>query len=129
MLIICKSIQIKELKPLEHYFDIKAIKSAAIKAQKGLGDIISSPIKNSHIIKIYLTGKPAGRICFLIFTKQGDIVPLILRLKKDKKIGKNMSIQNSSFKKILKKNIKLALNDIKTDKYTEIELSPKAFKT
>lgn len=122
MLIICNSIQSKELEPLNQYFDLKTIRLSALKAQKGLGDSISSPVKNSQVIKIYLTGKPAGRACFLLFTKSGDVIPLILRLKKEKKIGENMSLQNPELTKLLAKNIKIALHDIKADNYEEFEL-------
>ena len=43
-------------------------------------------------------------------------------LKKDKKIGENMSLQNAKFKDLLAKNIKLALSDIKNDNFEEIDL-------
>ncbi len=120
MIIICKSIQEKELKPLEKYFDIQAIKKAALKAKNGLGEVLPATVENSHVVKIYLTGKPAGRVCFLILLAEGDVVPLVLRLKKDKKIGENMSMQNTAFKQFLEKNIKLVLRDIESGEYVEI---------
>ena len=46
----------------------------------------------------------------------------MVRLKNDKKIGENMSIENSKFKKTLDKNLALLMKDIENDDYEEFEL-------
>ena len=46
----------------------------------------------------------------------------MLRMKKDKKIGTNMSAQNPKFLKILKKNNAKIIEDLKNNNYEEFDL-------
>lgn len=125
-LIITDSIRKTEFEPLKKSFDLEVIKSAAIKSLKGLGDNIKNSFKipTTTLSKIYLTGPGApGRAVFLLKIDEKKSVLVMIRLKKDKKIGANITIKNPQFQKLLEKNLDLILTDIEKGKYTEHELN------
>ena len=123
MLILCHSLVKRELKPLRHYFSLISLREAARKAQSGLGEDLSSPLPNSKAVKVYLTSRSgAGRVVFLLFLSSGDCIPVILRLKKDKEIGENMSMKNERFKKLLAQNVRYAIEDIALNNYEELDI-------
>jgi hypothetical protein len=124
MLIVCDSIEKKELKPLENYFSFNDIKEASLKAKKGLGiEIKGSFMKATKLVKVYLTGKRgAGRIVFLVLIHKDHYVPIILRLKNDKLIGNNISIKNSAFEKLLNKYLNYVQEDINNGNFSKYEM-------
>jgi hypothetical protein len=120
-LIITASIKKSELKPLANIFSIKPIKSAARKVARGLGKTIKNT--NHQFIKIPITSpSAAGRSLFLLQINSQKIILIMLRMKKDKKIGTNMSAQNPKFLKILKKNNAKIIEDLKNNNYEEFDL-------
>jgi len=124
-LIITASIKGAEFEPLQNIFSLNVIKAAAKKASTGLGKTIksSSKIPATCLKKIPLTSsKGAGRTVFLLQLKNKKTVLVMIRLKNDKKIGRNMTIQNPKFKKALNKNINLILKDLSKGNYEEFEL-------
>jgi len=124
MLIICDSINQKELKVLEDYFpESKLIKSGK-KVKDGIGkEIKGSTIKNSKLIKLNLTSKQGdGRVVFLVVIKKKFYIPVILKLKKDKIIGNNMTIKNKKFQQLLNTNLDLIFDDIKNKRYKKYKL-------
>ena len=124
MILICRSILKKELNPLKDYFSMEVVIESILKARKGLGEEIKgSPMKNSKLVKVYLTGKRgAGRVVHLLLVNKNHWIPLVLRLKKDKQVGENISIHNPAFKKLLEKNIDLVLEDLKNGDYKSLSL-------
>ena len=46
----------------------------------------------------------------------------MIRLKNDKKIGANMTVQNPNFVKTLDKNLDIILDDLQKGKYEELDL-------
>lgn len=123
-LILCHSILKKEIKPLLKYFSRGDLKKATLKASSGLGaKLKSSKIPNSQLVKVYMTGKGgAGRLIVLIYLGKDYYVPVVLRLKKDKEIGANMSNENIAFQNLLDKNLDLIINDLKSGDFEKIDL-------
>jgi hypothetical protein len=123
-LYICKSIYKNELKFLEKEIPLEKIKEAASKAKKGLGiNIKGSQIKETKLIKIYLTTiKGAARLIFLLMINKEIYIPVILRLKKDKLIGENITIKNKFFENLLSKNLDLIFEDLKNNEYIKYQL-------
>ncbi len=124
-LIITKSIEKLDLSELERVFPLDAIKAAAKKALEGLGvDIKSSAkIPNTLLSKVYLTSTGgAGRAVFLLQVSSDKSILVMLRLKNDKKVGANMTIQNQKFKAVLEKNLDLILTDLGKGSFTEYTL-------
>ncbi|MFH1534003.1 MAG: hypothetical protein ABID64_03660 [Nitrospirota bacterium] len=123
--ILTASIRKAEFEPLQKIFSLEVIKIAARKCLEGLGTKIKSSKKISSTIlkKIPLTGTGgAGRATFLLQIVEDRAILVMLRLKNDKKVGENMSVNNTKFKKVFDKNLDLLMDDIKNDDYEEFEL-------
>ena len=124
-LIITQAIEKTELLPWKKVFPLEVIQKAAKKALKGIGRNIRSSAKlpKTHLKKLNLTGPGgAGRVIFLLEVDSEVTVLVLIRAKNDKMIGANMTIKNSSFKKLLAKNIDLILRDLDSEQYDEYEL-------
>ncbi len=124
MILLCQSILKKELSPLKNHFSLAAIVSSAIKAKKGLGEEIKgSALRGTKLVKVYLTGeRGAGRVIHLLIVSKDFWIPVVLRLKKDKQVGENITIHNPAFKKLLDKNIDLVLKDLKNGDFEKLSL-------
>ena len=124
-LIITNSIDKAEFEPLKKVFDLEIIKSAAKKSLQGLGVGIKSSYKipSTSLSKIYLTSAgSAGRSVFLLQIGKEKSVLVMMRTKKDKQIGANMTITNPKFKKVLNKNISLIIDDLEQGRYSEYDM-------
>lgn len=124
-LILTASIRKAEFEPLQQTFPLEVIKIAAKKCLEGLGTKIKSSTKISSTIlkKIPLTSTGgAGRATFLLQIVGNNAILVMIRLKNDKKVGENMSIDNPRFKKVFDKNLALLINDIEHDDYEEFGL-------
>lgn len=124
-LVIADSIYEKEFKPLELIFPIDLIRMAAKKSMCGLGENIknSSKIPSTVLKKVYLTSSGgAGRVVFLLQVGGESSFLVILRLKRDKNVGENMTISNPKFKKALEKNLDLIFGEMKQGKYRAFEI-------
>jgi hypothetical protein len=64
----------------------------------------------------------AARAIFLMQLGQKGTIFIMLRLKKDKIVGANMTVANPHFKKALQRNIKIAINDLDLERYDTIEI-------
>lgn len=125
-LIITKSIAKSEFEPLKKTFGLDIIKAAAKKSLQGLGDNIKNSFKipATRLSKIYLTSSgSAGRAIFLLQINKEQSVLVIIRTKKDKQIGVNMTINNSKFQKVLDKNLSLIIADLERGLYSEYTLA------
>lgn len=124
-LIITKKVDEKECRPLEREVPLAIIKTAARKALAGIGESIKSaiPISSTKLIKNYLT-TPGGaaRAIFLLQVGKDQVVLVVLRLKNDKRIGANMTVQNPKFKKVLEQNLDSILSDLEQGKFTKYSL-------
>ena len=124
-LIITDSISKTEFHPLEKIFNLEMVKIAARKSLSGLADNIKNSVKMPGTIlnKVYLTSSSgAGRSVFLIRIDEQNSFLVIMKTKKDKSIGENMTIKNTEFKKLLEKNLSLIINDIGKGHYSEYEI-------
>ncbi len=124
-LIITDSINISEFEPLKRVYSLEIIKAAAKKSLQRLGDNIKNPFKipATTLSKMYLTSSAgAGRAIFLLQINNEKSVLVILRTKKDKQIGTNMTVKNQKFQKVLDKNLSLIIGDLEKGKYSEYDL-------
>ena len=121
MLIVTNSFQNTEMKALKKAITLLDIIKIAKKVQNGLGTKLLSNEKGYYIKIRYYTDTLALRSIFLFQNQIGDVVPILLRTKKDK-IGYNMSFKNKSFCKELEKNLIQIEQDIINEKYEEYEI-------
>ena len=119
---LCHSVIKKEINPLINHFSKGDIKKYVEKARKGLGiEIKGSFITGTKLVKVYMTGKSgAGRMIILIYIKKDYYLPIIVRLKKDKIVGTNLSKGNQAFQDLLKKNLNLVVQDLKERNFDEL---------
>ncbi len=72
--------------------------------------------------KVYLTSETASwRILFIFFVEKDIYIPIILRLKNDKIIWNNISMNNSNFVALLNKNLDMLHNDFKNNRFENFE--------
>ncbi len=121
-IILCHSILKKEVNPLLKYFSKGDIKKYAEKVAGGLGvEIKGATIYASKLIKVYMTGRGgAGRMIVMIYVKKDYYLPALIRLKKDKIVGMNLSKGNLVFQDLLRKNLSLIMKDLAEGKFEEL---------
>lgn len=124
-LLVTESIEKSEYQPLKKKVSLETLKKAAAKSLLGLGDTIKSShkISGSVVKKLYLTssGGPA-RAIFLLQINADTTILAMLRMKNDKQIGANMTVDNPAFKKVLDRNFDNIFRDLRAGKYSVIEL-------
>ena len=124
-LIITGYINEQEIKPLERNIHFEKIKDAARKAASGLGIVMSSALlpKGSSFRKIKIATKEgAFRSLLMVRNQKDDIILVMLREKKDKKVGMNFSFYNPLFEAIVDRNVFKIFEDIESGNYIEYEL-------
>lgn len=121
-IILCHSILNREINPLVRYFSKGDIRKYAKKAAKGLGiEIKGSTIPSTKLVKVYMTGKRGvGRMIVLIYVKKNYYIPVVVRLKKDKIVGTNLSKGNKVFQNLLEKNLSFVVKDLKEGNFDEL---------
>ena len=116
-LILTKSFLKRELKPLKKHYSVQDIKKTTRK-------ISSSPVRLSHLgykegelIKLRMVSKTAGRIIVYVYKQKDMFIPIVLRLKKDKVLGENLSLNNKKAKSLILDMLDKTMNDINTGDY------------
>lgn len=117
MLILTDSFLKKELKPMRKYFTIADIKKAVLKINKSAVYFSDLGYKNGKLLKLRIVNKVAGRLIVYVFTQKNLTVPLVVRLKKDKIFGENLSLNNKKAKALILKMLDLVMDDIKHGRY------------
>lgn len=124
MLILTKYIAKHEFKPLQKHFTIEDIIEGGRKVVKGLGQKIKPHGKSVkfRFFKIRIGSAVKGRMIVFLVSENKKVVPLLIRLKKDKKLGMNMSADNPNVIAQIDKNLEHVLDDIAKGKAEEFEL-------
>lgn len=124
MLIFPQYIAKHEWKPLRTYFDLEDIVNGARKVLKHLAQEIKPPrkLENFCFFKVRIGKKVHGRMIVFIVANNQKVVPLLIRLKKDKIFGMNMSMNNQEVVKQLNSNLDRVLDDIEKQRFTNYEI-------
>lgn len=124
MLILTQYIAKHELKPLSQYFSLNDLLDGANKVVKDLGQKISpsKQHKSFAFYKVRIGSGVKGRMVVFVISSNKKVVPLLIRLKKDKKIGMNMSTNNPHVVAQIDKNIAQVIQDIENGNYEEFAL-------
>ena len=125
LLILTNSFLKKEFKPLKKYYSINDIAKTALKAKIKPDSLSPLGYKNGRLLKLRVTNKASGRMAVYAFTGNNWIIPIVLRLKKDKIFGENLAINNKKAKNLILKMLDLAMDDIEKKNYIKIELNKK----
>ena len=100
-LILTKSFLKRELKPLKKYYTVEDIKKTTKKIPSSAIRLSHLGYKEGELIKLRLASKITGRIIIYIYKQKELIIPIILRLKKDKVVGENLSLNNAKAKSLI----------------------------
>ena len=122
LLILTDSFIKKEFKPLKKYYSINDIAKTAVKAKIKPDSLSSLGYKNGRLLKLRVINKVSGRMAVYAFAQNNWIIPIVLRLKKDKIFGENLAINNKKTKNLILKMLDLAMDDVEKKKYTKTEL-------
>lgn len=124
MLIITQYIAKHELKALDRYFSIEDILEGGRKVLKKLGTEIKPPkkITDTRFFKVRIGKKDQGRMIVFVVTSSNKVIPILIRQKKDKLFGVNMSINNNEVVNQLNKNLDHVLADIEDGKYEKFDI-------
>ena len=124
MLIISKYIAKHELKPLLKHFGVDDIIEGAEKVLRNITIAIKPPQKlpGFQFFKVRVGEKDQGRMIVFMMIENRKVVPLLIRLKKDKIFGMNMAMNNPRVVDQIKKNLSRVLSDIQQKKYEEFPL-------
>lgn len=122
MLILSNYIVQHELKPLQRYFTLQDIIDGAEKVLKNLaiGTKPPSKLQGFRFFKVRIGKKVKGRMIVFMVTKSKKVVPLMIRLKKDKIFGMNMAMNNPQVVRQVNMNLSKVLDDIDHKRYKEI---------
>jgi hypothetical protein len=124
MLVLTQYIAKHELKPLSRFISLRDIIDGAKKVVKGLAIETKSPISLSgfRFFKVRIGKKNGGRMIVFVMTENQKVVPVLIRLKKDKIFGINMAMNNPTVVIQINKNMDSLIQDIETHQYEEFDL-------
>lgn len=124
MLIVTRFIAQHELKPLRRQIVLNDLLDGARKVKKGLGIPIKSPqsLEGYRFYKVRIGKKNLARMMVFLDTDDGKIVPVLIRLKKDKTFGMNMAMNNPVVVIQINKNLKAILMDMEYKQYEKFSL-------
>lgn len=121
MIIITESFQKRELKAVAEYFSLGDIRAAVIRLASSGIEMSHAGFRHCKILKVRIGSKPVGRIVVFLQVQQHYFVPVVIRLKKDKIFGENLSMENKRAKALIIENISRALADLQQGRYRKID--------
>lgn len=123
MLILSQYIAKHELKPLNRFLSLDDLLNGARKVIKGLAVNIKSPqsLPGFRFFKVRIGKKNGARMIVFIIIENNKVVPVLIRLKKDKIFGTNMAMNNPQVVDKINKNLDKILDDMRNNAYQEFE--------
>ena len=117
MLLLSHFVAQYELKP----FSLQDVLVGAEKVLKKLTIEVKSPVKLAGVkfFKVRIGSKTKGRMIVFMIVESGQVIPILIRFKKDKIFGINMTMNNPRVVKQIKHNLDRVLGDIKHGRYEE----------
>lgn len=127
MLILTQYVAKHEFEPLKRILNVDDLISGAGKVLKGLAAELKPPNKlqgcqGCRFFKVRIGKRNSARMIVFVVTETRKIVPVLVRLKKDKIFGMNMSMNNPDVIIQVDKNLSKILDDIKNKRVQEFEI-------
>lgn len=121
MLVLTKYIAKHEFEPLRRFLKLDDLLSGARKVIKGLA-VLTKPPQNLggfRFFKVRIGKKNSARMIVFVVTENKKVIPVLIRLKKDKIFGMNMAMNNPKVVNQINKNLDHVLDDINRKQYQE----------
>ena len=124
MLVLTQYIAKHELKPLSRFINLRDIIDGAKKVVKGLAIETKSPrdLGGFRFFKVRIGKRNGARMIVFLMTENQKVVPVLIRLKKDKIFGMNMAMNNPDVVIQINKNMDRLIQDIETHHFEEFDL-------
>ncbi len=121
MILLTQYVVQHELKPLRGKIELQDILEGAEKVYKNLTIATKSPVKlpGFKFFKVRIGRKTKGRMIVFMTVESKKVVPILVRLKKDKIFGMNMAMNNPAVAKQVSHNLNHIFDDIKHKRYEE----------
>jgi len=120
IIVLTKSFLQKEFKKVKKCYTTEDIKKTIEKIDTSADILSNNGYKNGKLMKLRMASKTQGRLIIYVFTKRDLIIPIVVRLKKDKIFGKNLSLENKKAKTLIIKMLDLAVADIENDDFEKL---------
>ncbi len=124
MLVLTRTIARHELKPLIRFLKIDDLLEGARKVKKGLAVEIRQPrkLQNIRFYKVRIGARNNARMIVFMKSEKKSIVPVLIRLKKDKVFGMNMAMNSPIVVNHINRNLIRIFDDIQNKDYQEFTL-------
>lgn len=121
MLILTQYIAKHEFKPLRRFLNLDDLLDGARKVMKGLAIETKPPqsLPGFRFFKVRIGKRNGARMIVFIVIESRKVVPVLIRLKKDKIFGVNMAMNNPQVVEKINKNLDQILSDMKNMAYQE----------
>lgn len=118
-MILTQYIAKHEWAPIRRMVTLEDILEGSHKVLKGLAVETKSMLKGARFYKVCVGKKGNARMIVFLATESQKIVPVLIRLKKDKLFGTNMAMNNTQVVLQLRKNLDHIIDDMEKGKYEE----------
>ncbi len=124
MLVLSAYIAKHEFAPLRRFLDLDDVREGAAKVLRGLGTRLKPPKQMAHFqyFKVRIGKRNGARMIVFVITDHNAAVPVLIRMKKDRKLGANMAMNNPAVVAQINKNLDHVLEDIEQKRYEKFSL-------
>lgn len=124
MLILTEYIAKHEFKPLNRYLSLDEVISGAGKVVKGFAVEMKAPrpTQGYRFFKVRIGKRNNARMIVFVVVENKTVVPVLIRLKKDKTLGMNMAMNDPKVVAQINKNLDCVFLDIKNKRYQEFDV-------
>ncbi len=119
MVILTQYIAKHEWVPIRRVVTLEDILEGSKKVQRGLAIETKSMLKGARFYKVRIGKRGDARMIVFLATENQKIVPVLIRLKKDKIFGMNMAMSNAHVTLQIRKNLDHIIDDIQNGNYEE----------
>lgn len=122
MLVLTEYVVKHELKPLAKFLTVRDLLKSSKKVLDGLGQKIAvKEYEGFTFYKVRVGSNSKARMIVFAVLGSKKVVPVLIRLKKDKKLGMNMSANNVHVVKQVDINMAKIVKDIEQGRYKEFK--------
>lgn len=121
-IILTKSFLKREFKSLNKHYKLEDLKKTLKKINSSSICLANLGYKDGKLLKLRITSNISGRLVVYLFEEKNLIIPVVLRLKKDKIFGENLSFNNEKAKSLILDMLDRVMVDIKSGDYEKIQI-------
>lgn len=123
MIVVTKFFLKSEFKPVKNKIGLIDVFEGVKRIEKDLAITIKAPVKfpNLRFFKVRVGKLVKARMIVFLKIGSNKFVPIVLRLKKDKVFGMNMSMNNKVLVDLINVNFEKIIEDLKNGDFEEFD--------